>query len=242
MELLEQYKDQLTDPIIIAKIESELIAMDKAYLAGDPSMRFYTALGGKSFGVHRKKMFLMVGGIESFSKGTGTYSFLPNSLAQGWDPNTMPIICNELRKGSHDRGHETQLGGAQTKSILKIFQDTYISEEDCGTKLGINIDTGVISLSEFYGHYLAEDGHQITKADTERLKGKIITVRSPQTCQTKDGYCKTCCGERFRRLHIKMLSVLGIDVSSTFTTMALKNMHGTQLSLIQITDLDQFII
>ena len=101
--LFEKYKGRLTDPLVIAEIENTLIAADKKHLDGDSSMRFYGALGGKAFDVARKKMYLTVGGIETFSKSSGKYTFLPNSLSEGWEKEYIPTIANEIRKGSYSR-------------------------------------------------------------------------------------------------------------------------------------------
>ena len=241
-ELLEKYKGRLNDPLVIKEIEDTLINMDKAYLKDDSSLRFYGPLGGKSFGLHRKKMYLTVGGIESFSKGTGTYTFIGNSLSQGWDKTAFPAICNEIRKGSYDRGHETQLGGAQTKFIVRVFQDTIINQDDCGTTRGIEVDFKKIKVDDFIGHYVLPDNVPITNDNKQLYDGKKVKVRSALTCENKTGFCFHCVGDVFRKLDARMTNMLAVDVSSTFTTMALKNMHGTKLELMEIENLDDFVI
>ena len=56
-ELFEQYKDQLTNPVILAKVEKILIEADKASLSGDESEGFLNT-SSKSWNIVRKKLFL----------------------------------------------------------------------------------------------------------------------------------------------------------------------------------------
>lgn len=243
-ELLEQYKGRLEDPEVISIFEDTLIKLDKEYLNGDSSLRFYTPLGGKSFDIHRKKMYLTVGGITSFEKGSSNYTFIENSLSQGWDKTKFPAICNEIRKGSFDRGHETQLGGAQTKYIVRVFQDSAITMDDCGTDHGVTIDFKTIPIESFikFGRSIAGSDETIDDTNIDQYRGKVVKLRSPMTCAGKDGYCYKCAGEVFKLLDAKALNMFAVDISSTFTNMALKNMHGTALELFEIEDLEKFIL
>lgn len=241
-ELLERFKGRLTEPEVIKEFEDTLIAMDKEYLKDDTSLRFYTPLGKKSFDIHRKKMYLTVGGIESFSKGTTSYTFIDNSLAEGWDKNAFPAICNEIRKGVFDRGHETQLGGAQTKYIVRVFQDTVINEDDCGTIRYIDVDFNRVDINKFIGHYVLPENEPITQENKTNYINKVVKVRSALKCQNKTGFCYKCIGERFKQLNSKMTNMYAVDVSSTFLTGAMKNMHGTKLELMQINNLEDYVI
>ena len=243
-ELLKKYAGRLEDPEAIAEIEAALITADKAYLKDDVSMRFYKPLGGKPFNVARKKMYLTVGGIEAFSKDSGKYNFIPNSLAEGWDVNALPVYANEIRKGSYNRGHETQLGGAQTKYIVRVFQDLVLSEEDCGATKGLTVDFSIHDPKKFIGRFVRVNGKwvPITKDDLSKYAGKQYVMRSPMFCRAQHGLCKTCAGKVFSKLGSKHLSMYIVDISSTFTTMSLKLMHGSKLELIDLGDLDQYLV
>ena len=243
-ELLQKYAGRLEDPEVIAEIESALIAADKAYLKNDNSMRFYGPLGGKPFNIARKKMFLTVGGIEAFSKDSGKYSFIMNSLSDGMDPESIPAIANEIRKGSYNRGHETQLGGAQTKYIVRVFQDLIISEEDCKATRGLTVDFSKHPIKEYLGRYILVGGKwiAITEDNMQEYTGKQYVMRSPMYCRTKQGLCRKCAGDVYAKLNAKHLSMFIVDISSTFTTMSLKAMHGTKLEMTDIGDLNQYLV
>ena len=244
-ELLEKYKDQLDDPLVIAKIEDELIAMDKNYMKGDTSMRFYGPLGGKSFDLWRKKLYIAVGGIEAFDKDTSKYEFLQNSLEEGQRLEDLPKYGNESRKGSYQRGHETRNGGALTKYIIRAFHDSRIQEDDCGTNKGLKVDFRVHDIKKFRGRFINLDGKwtEITEDNINKIPLKTYTMRSPMYCQCKkNGYCYKCMGSVFASLNIEQLAMNVVDISTTFMNAAMKNMHGSKLAIFDIESLDQFIL
>jgi hypothetical protein len=135
-ELLDKYKDKLNDPIIMSKIEDELIAMDKAYIKGDVSEPFFQAVGGKAYKEQRKKMYIMVGLMSDFSKDTSKMVTVKSNMDGGYQIEDLPAVANEIRRGSYERGKSTAAGGAESKFIVRAFQDLRITKEDCGTKRG----------------------------------------------------------------------------------------------------------
>ena len=231
------------DPVAIAELESALIAADKAYLKGDSSMRFYGPLGSKPFNIARKKSYLAIGGIEEFTQHGGSYNFINCSLSDGWDPKAIPSITNETRQGSFKRGRQTALGGYGTKLLVRIFQDYAIQTEDCGSPVGIPIDFSIVPIKDFIGRYIKVAGgkwEEITTENMKALDNKKYEMRSPQFCKSRVGLCRKCCGRRFSDLDIKHVGMILAELTSKFTLNALKAMHGTKLSLYQVTTLDQF--
>ena len=243
-ELFKEYEGRLTDPLVITKIEDQLIAADKAYLKNDKSMRFYTPLGGKPFNIARKKMYLTVGGIESFSKDSNKYTFIKNSLEEGWDVTQFPAYSNEIRKGSYNRGHETQLGGAQTKYIVRVFQDLSLVEDDCHATRGLQIDFSVHDIKEFIGRFIRDKGKwvEITEENMSKYSNGQYVMRSPMYCRSESGLCRVCAGSRFSKLDVGHISMYIVDISSTFTTMALKLMHGSKVEMMDLGDLNNYLI
>lgn len=243
-ELLAQHEGHLDDPLVIAAIEDELLAMDAVHLSADASMRFYTPLNPTLITIARKKMYLTVGGIEAFSKDSGKYVFIENALSEGWAKDSIPAISNEIRKGTYSRSRETQLGGAQTKYIMRVFQDLIISEKDCGTTRGLAVDFSKVTPSDYIGHYIYIDKQwvPITEDMLPTISGNKYTMRSAMYCNTKNGLCYTCVGDKFARLQVKHVTASAIDISSTFMYSAMKNMHGSKLSLIDITNLEKYVV
>jgi len=223
-ELLEKYKGQLEDPLIIAKIEDELLAMDKAWIKDDDAYGFHQGIGGKSFDIHRKKMHIAVGGIEEFDTEGGTFNFLQNSLTEGWRKEDFPVIANEIRKGSYSRGKETAKGGAMTKFILRVFQDVRITEEDCGTKEGLTAVYAKHVLAALVGRTVYVDGKEmvVTVETIPVLLTKEVTLRSPTHCKTKNGLCYKCCGNNFKALGVEAIGPQAVEISSRFMLTSMK--------------------
>ena len=246
-ELYEKYKDTLNDPQTISKIEDELISIDKEYMKGDNSLRFYTPQGGKAFDLFRKKLYITVGGIEAFSKDSSEYKFLRNSLEDGLRIEDLPVYGNESRKGSYQRGHETQKGGYLTKLVIRAFHDSGVVIDDCGTKKGVLIDFNLVPIEKFIGRYILLQNKwvEITNSLIKTLpKDHPYLMRSPMYCQCKNGFCYKCIGKLFAELDVKQLSLVIVDISTTFMLASMKNMHGSKLALheLQPNTLDQYVI
>jgi len=242
-ELFEKHKGDLTNPLVAAKIGDALIAKDKEYLEGDPSTGFYNAAGKKAYAIARKKMYLNIGGIESFDKDLTSFNFLKYSLSQGWDKEDFPTISNEIRKGSFGRATATARGGAMTNFMLRVFQDTEIREKNCGVKKGLEFILEKDLTDKFFGRYMIENGElaKITKKNYASYINKKIILRSPMYCLTVDGFCETCCGENFAALDLKAVNMEMVNLTSTFLTLEMKAMHGVALTYDAI-DFEEYFI
>lgn len=241
-KLIKENKDKLNDPIIAKKINDRLIAMERERLKGDPSERFYNSRGSSAWNIQRSKMNLNIGGIPDFSDEVGKISFIPKSLMDGWDKNHFDTLVNEIFKGSYTRGVQTQLGGTQTKIIIRMFQGSKIKEEDCGTKHGVYFDITDKNVSSFDGMYEAVTNKNINKNTYKDFINKRVFVRSPMTCETKgNGYCYKCWGNLYKTRGAKSVELDGVYVSSKFMLLSMKNMHGTEIQTHTI-NLEDFLI
>ncbi len=242
-ELLEEYEGRLSEPLVAAKIESELIAMDKKFLGDDPSTGYYNAVGENSYKLHRRKMFLTTGGMEEFNDTSRNFEFIKNSIAEGWDPKDFGVMVNDLRKGSYDRGVQTRLGGALAKAIQRAFQNIQISGEDCGTSRGIPFEFTKDNIDRFIGRLVRLPKQtsftMLTEANKKSFVDQTVVLRSPLTCQNKPGLCYACTGDIFRDLKQRSISMLATSIGNTFQTQAMKSMHGTTIKALNI-DFTQF--
>ncbi len=121
------------------------------------------------------------------------------------------------RKGLADTALKTANSGYLTRKLVDVAQDCIVTEEDCGTLEGLEvnavIDGGevVVSLSEqVLGRTVAIDtynplndsllmhaGELITEASLEKIEEAgldSIKVRSVLTCEIEDGICTKCYG------------------------------------------------
>lgn len=228
-ELIEQYKDQLNDPVIQAKIDAELIAMDRAWLKGDPSEGFF--IKSKSYEVVRKKTHLLQGSESGFGKRG---ELIDRPLSEGWEAENLPAMANSLRSGSYNRGAQTALGGEAAKFNYRIFQNTRIVEDDCGTTLGLPL-TLTKENARFYLSSSVIDGDKVVELTDETLPnfiGKRVLLRSPGFCRSKGAnYCKTCVGQAIAKTPTA-LSTYAADIGSVFLNCFLKQMHGKAMTLV----------
>jgi DNA-directed RNA polymerase subunit beta' len=125
------------------------------------------------------------------------------------------------RKGLADTALKTANSGYLTRRLVDVAQDCIINEDDCGTEKGIEIypvmegADVIVSLNErILGRVTAEDikgadGRLIVPANTyvdEDVAAAIdaagvdrVKVRSPLTCETKNGICAQCYGRDLAR-------------------------------------------
>ena len=243
-ELFTKYKDQLHDPLIIAKIEDELIAMDKKYLSTDDAAGWIVS--DKEYNVSRKKMFVTAGVTEAFSDDSNEFTFIPEALNEKMNFEHFPAIANEIRRGSYMRGKETAKGGEETKYVLRIFQNVAITQDDCGTREGITVTLEMNDLLAYEGTHvlLPNGGEDIITSDTiGKYVGRPITIRSPMHCHPKDGgFCYACFGERYKTLNLRSVGMKVVEASSALMETAMKAMHVSKVETIRLDNLDDFVV
>ncbi len=161
------------------------------------------------------------------------------------------ISTHGARKGLTDTALKTSEAGYMTRRLVDVAQDIIVTEEDCGTILGIKrramVEPGtgkvIETLSErITGRFAAEDIiHPITKKlfleEDEEITEKVakeieesgieeVKIRSILTCESKRGVCKKCYG---RSLATGRL----IEIGEAIGIMSAQSIGepGTQLTL-----------
>jgi len=232
--LIEENKDRLYDPAVIAKIDAELVAYDRAYLKGDSAEGFL--IKDKLFDIVRKKLFSMHGAETGLDEGLSV-DLIQNSLSQGWDVSRFPAMNNSSRAGSFNRGAMTMLGGESVKWLLRTSSNMSVTEDDCGATLGILFDINETNYTKLIGFHVIEDNNTILITDKDlasKYVNKKVMVRSPMFCKlTKTDYCKKCVGENLAA-HPTGLSVAISDFGSAMLDIFMKMMHGKKLSLAKL--------
>ena len=61
-------------------------------------------------------------------------------------------------------------------------------------------------------------------------------------CKQPDGFCHICGGSYFKNIGQDVVGVLALELTSTFLSMSMKNMHGSKVETMNITDLDKYVI
>jgi DNA-directed RNA polymerase subunit beta' len=157
------------------------------------------------------------------------------------------ISTHGARKGLADTALRTSDAGYLTRRLVDIVQDMIILEKDCGTTSGIwcteSKDSFLPSLAErIIGRLAAakvvhpKSGDTIVEQNEEidEEKAKLITearvdqvcVRSPLTCQSRQGICQACYGiDLSKGRLVDELTTVGIIAAQSIGE------PGTQLTL-----------
>jgi DNA-directed RNA polymerase subunit beta' len=127
------------------------------------------------------------------------------------------ISTHGARKGLADTALKTADAGYLTRRLVDVAQDVIISEEDCGTILGIEVRalkdveeereplaeriTGRFAQEDVYDprtdEVIVEAGNIITEELAERIADASIDsvyIRTVLTCESKRGVCLKCYG------------------------------------------------
>ena len=242
-ELLEKNKDALArgDAVVMAEIEAELIKMDKAWLAGDPSLDFYNKSANKAFNVQRKKMLLTVGMVKEFDDAGG-FNFRGDPLSQGVTVQDFALMANEIRAASYARALETVDGGVVAKVLSRALQNATILEDDCKTDHTIPLTLKANAAKLYLNRYIrvGERLIELTEQNLHTYVDKSVNIRSPMGCATKGGYCRTCLGKVFAALDQESLTMRVLALSSFFLLSSLKISHGTSYTATNVADLNAY--
>jgi len=170
------------------------------------------------------------------------------SFSEGLSVLEYFISTHGARKGLADTALRTSESGYLTRRLVDVAHDCIILEEDCGTPDGTWLSetkTGELlpSLSErIIGRFAASDvvdpktGEIIVQRNEEfddkkasqlvKAGVKSVNVRSPLTCQAKQGMCQKCYGRDLARgKSIGLNSAVGIIAAQSIGE------PGTQLTL-----------
>lgn len=159
------------------------------------------------------------------------------------------ISTHGARKGLADTALRTAKSGYLTRRLVDVAQDLIITEEDCGTKKGVLIEPlvqdgkEVIGISERIagrtalndirdpetGEVMVGSGEEIGPDAAKRIEKagiKKLWVRSPMTCEVRQGICRKCYG---RDLATRKL----VSIGETVGVVAAQSIGepGTQLTM-----------
>ena len=202
----------------------------------------------------------MKGMIQNTTGRTIDFPIIP-SYKEGLSPIEYFITTHGSRKGLADTALNTARAGYLTRRLVDVAQDVIITEDDCGTKLSKRVVKEVISGLEIpigktiRGRILAKDivapdgttlfkkGHLVSKDDATLVEDKGVTevfVRTPMTCKTVYGICRTCYGLDLGRGHlVEKGEAVGIVAAQAIgepgTQLTLRTFHAGGLAGVDIT-------
>jgi DNA-directed RNA polymerase subunit beta' len=172
-----------------------------------------------------------------------------SNFREGLDILEFFISTHGARKGLSDTALKTADAGYLTRRLVDISQDVIINEIDCGTENLITLgvvkegENVIVSLSDrIFGRYTAEDIidpvneevvyprntliNRTVGQKLENLGYTKLSVRSPLTCESKQGICTMCYGMDMARL-------VPAEIGEAVGTIAAQSIGqpGTQLTM-----------
>ncbi|MGA2383743.1 MAG: DNA-directed RNA polymerase subunit beta' [Gemmatimonadales bacterium] len=165
------------------------------------------------------------------------------------------ISTHGARKGLADTALKTADAGYLTRRLVDVAQDVTISEEDCGTVLGLDVEAlkegediveplserivGCVAADDIFDpHELDEHGdpkllvaagqlidEQIAQL-IEDAGIEMVRIRSVLTCEAKRGLCRMCYGRNLATMEM-------VDIGEAVGILAAQSIGepGTQLTL-----------
>jgi DNA-directed RNA polymerase subunit beta' len=165
------------------------------------------------------------------------------------------ISTHGARKGLADTALKTADAGYLTRRLVDVAQDVTITEEDCGTILGLDMAAlkegedvieplkerllgSVASEDVFDPHELDEDGDprllvaagqlidEVTADAVEEAGIERVGIRSVLTCEARRGVCRMCYGRNLATMKM-------VDMGEAVGILAAQSIGepGTQLTL-----------
>ncbi len=159
------------------------------------------------------------------------------------------ISTHGARKGLADTALKTADAGYLTRRLVDVAQDVTVTEEDCGTVLGIEMSAlkegediieplhdrivGNVALDDVYdpidGELVVEAGELIDEEAAEAIEDagiQTVRIRSVLTCEAKRGICRRCYGRNLATMKM-------VDIGEAVGILAAQSIGepGTQLTL-----------
>ena len=142
---------------------------------------------------------------------------ITHNLKEGLTVVEYFISTHGARKGLTDTALKTAEAGYLTRRLVDVAQDVVITEEDCGTVLGIEVSAikegekvleplseriaGAFAADDVYhpvtGELIVKAGEEITDEKAKEIEDagiEKVKIRSVLTCEAKRGICRKCYG------------------------------------------------
>jgi len=146
-------------------------------------------------------------------------SAITRSYSDGVTASDFWIAASGARKGIIDRVLQTAEPGYFAKQMISVAVDQVVSEQDCGTKNGIELPLTKSKMDVLW-RYGADDGVLIDNKRYEELlrSGRpSIKVRSPITCEANEGVCQKCYGSNANGSPVEIGANVGTEAGQVAT-------------------------
>ena len=140
-----------------------------------------------------------------------------SSLMDGYTGSEYYDAAAEARRGYYIRAVGTAEPGYLARQVIFANVNTNLAKkEDCGTKKYFHLFVRESLFKMLVGRYYFNERTgkltQITEKMKKRLLNKVVLLRSPLFCKSKDGICATCYGELSKKLDTTKIGLIAGSV------------------------------
>ena len=188
-------------------------------------------------------------GLMSKPSGEIIETPIESNFMEGLTVREYFYSTHGARKGQTDTALKTARSGYLTRRLVYLAHSCVVREHDCGTSAGITIDAvvpgerhsvpfstrilgrvaQVAVVDDVTGKTLVDAGKLIDERDAGAVEAAgvpRIRVRSPLTCESRDGVCAKCYGRDLARGEV-------VNIGETVGIIAAQSIGepGTQLTM-----------
>ena len=197
----DKEKDEAVDALYSRAINAiKQDTLDTSLSSGNP---FALQVKSKARGnPDQLSAMLSTPGTYSDSNGNTVPLFIRHSFSEGLSPAEYWAGSYGARTGTVSTKFATRQAGELGKLLTSASLEQVVTEDDCGSVNGIptstddNDNIGAVLAAPVAGY---DAGTIITKSvlsDIRKSGEKDMLVRSPLTCNAKNGVCSHCAGVR----------------------------------------------
>jgi len=250
--ILKKYHDQIRKTTstakkreILLKAQDELLAVAKTH-GGD--MGLQARSGGRGDNAQLMKTVATPLTSQDWDENIIPW-MVKRSYAEGLKPSELWVTAGEARKNAIMGVSSVVEPGELSKLVVHTMYDQVVSMEDCGTHNGLLEKS---FSSHVIDRYLAKPaaGFPRNTLITPQVADKFndlkmsITVRSPLTCEAKDGVCSKCYGLNSYGNGVKIGTNLGVQsahaISEPLTQAMLSSKHAAGVAATNTKELRGF--
>ncbi|RYY05003.1 MAG: DNA-directed RNA polymerase subunit beta', partial [Alphaproteobacteria bacterium] len=211
---------------LMSEIGTDVVRNDKGEERRMPSFNpiFIMADSGARGSRQQIKQLAGMRGLMAKPSGEIIETPITANFREGLSVLQYFISTHGARKGLADTALKTANSGYLTRRLVDVAQDSVVTEFDCGTLDGIEIETlveagevieplgdrilGRVALEDIVHPHteavIVATGDEIDESKVTTVNDspiRRVKVRSPLTCQTKRGVCMECYGRDLARGH-----------------------------------------
>jgi DNA-directed RNA polymerase subunit beta' len=187
-----------------SKVDNELDKMNDSALKKDPTNIYKMVVSGSRGKPEQLKQIVSTPALVMNHKNEVVPFLIPKSYSEGMDVASYWTTLHGARKGTIQKTQGVREPGYLSKLIINSTMNQLVTEDDCGTREGVDLNVDDFDVTDRYLSKGIRLGGRRYRAGTlvtpemisaaRRGRKDRLPVRSPMRCRAKDGICKKCMG------------------------------------------------